>query len=299
MNAPDWINKLESSLGAVKPSGKSEYAFCCPFCVDSKYHMYVNAANLLFHCFKCSRSGTVSQLLQKLKLGGITAYAIPVRERQQTVLRVPDGVEKAQIPSASPIPAVEYLCKRGVNHVLSSFAGFRGDEVYIFSNSGWNECYTRRSIHKKHYHVPSEVDKPVFFLERALNHRIVVLSEGVFGAFAWCFPNQSHGIAILGKTLTDFQEMQLRLHLPESGMELCVALDADASRYAIKIAQQVAAFRPKLKISLLTTSGKDADEMTKQERVECFKRRQPFSNIGNLTRFVIMNSQRNGVSVFI
>jgi hypothetical protein len=60
------ILEAADSLGlAVRPAG-SEYRACCPFCGDTKFHLYLNPQKDAWHCFRCGEGGGVRDLLQKL-----------------------------------------------------------------------------------------------------------------------------------------------------------------------------------------------------------------------------------------
>jgi len=60
------ILEAADALGlAVRPAG-SEYRACCPFCGDTKFHLYLNPQKDAWHCFRCGEGGGVRDLLQKL-----------------------------------------------------------------------------------------------------------------------------------------------------------------------------------------------------------------------------------------
>lgn len=66
---------LESFLGASKQGGfvrdVFQYQFNCPYCadekgyVDGKYNLECNLQNLVFHCWSCNTSGSLSRIIKR------------------------------------------------------------------------------------------------------------------------------------------------------------------------------------------------------------------------------------------
>lgn len=54
-------------------SNGDELKVNCPWCADTKQHLYINTAKEVFHCFKCSKGGTWFQLMQEVS--GVESYA--------------------------------------------------------------------------------------------------------------------------------------------------------------------------------------------------------------------------------
>jgi DNA primase len=60
------VEEMEANL-PTKPGGGDEVRFCCLFCGESKYRLYVNPENERFQCFKCG--------ITSFKTNFITLYA--------------------------------------------------------------------------------------------------------------------------------------------------------------------------------------------------------------------------------
>lgn len=57
----------EHGIALGKPlRHRPEIRACCPFCNDSKYHLYLNTAKQVFHCYKCGETGGVVRFLALL-----------------------------------------------------------------------------------------------------------------------------------------------------------------------------------------------------------------------------------------
>ena len=62
-------------------SDGNELRVNCPFCNDSKQHLYINTRKEVVHCFKCTKGGSYFDLMQEVS--GIESYAEMLRQLQE------------------------------------------------------------------------------------------------------------------------------------------------------------------------------------------------------------------------
>ena len=64
-----------SQLGEPHPSrNPDEIQFCCVYCGDEHYHLYVNIKKNVFHCFKCGASGKTNATLEHISAVHLTQF---------------------------------------------------------------------------------------------------------------------------------------------------------------------------------------------------------------------------------
>lgn len=62
MSRPISIHQLVAEAASdqhMNIPGTNEARFNCPFCNDTKYHLYANTSKGVYHCFKCGASGKI------------------------------------------------------------------------------------------------------------------------------------------------------------------------------------------------------------------------------------------------
>ncbi|MBP5725277.1 MAG: hypothetical protein J6X18_17090 [Bacteroidales bacterium] len=97
---------LESFLGASKQGGYVndvyQYQFNCPYCADEKgytdgkYNLECNLQNLVFHCWSCNNSGSLSRLIRRYGGGmALTEYYELVKSlRSSSLYEFGENAEK-------------------------------------------------------------------------------------------------------------------------------------------------------------------------------------------------------------
>lgn len=88
---------------------------CCPWCDDDSYHLGLFRDGLNFNCWKCGRTGTFFQLIQRLSgssssdVGGLIASA-GLDFRQQTRERIQQALSerRARLSSEEAIPTCSW-----------------------------------------------------------------------------------------------------------------------------------------------------------------------------------------------
>lgn len=135
---------LVSFLGESKQgrydSSNTQYQFNCPFCaedegeVDGKYNLEISFELLVYKCWKCEHSGSLSRLIKRF--GGRNAlreyheaaeslrsakyYSLSdeekkILDRETKRLVLPSTFHKINISSCRDRRLVQYLKKRGIN----------------------------------------------------------------------------------------------------------------------------------------------------------------------------------------
>lgn len=142
---------LVSFLGESKQgrydSSLNQYQFNCPFCAedeggpDGKYNLEISFELLVYKCWKCEHSGSLSRLIKRF--GGASAareyrelaeslrsskyYSLTdeekiVLDREAKTLRLPETFKKINISTCRDRRLVQYLKKRGINQrIINKF----------------------------------------------------------------------------------------------------------------------------------------------------------------------------------
>lgn len=296
------VKSLETVLGRSKRSGK-EVRFNCHYCrdydgyIDRKYHLHVNFDKRIVHCFRCGKGMTLVMLLRESRLNDTAREFIIGRASPQA----PDSIFKSHLGFALPADLIyanrgyhgdvweayqyeiRYAVKRGMNATNRHFFGFTFNHVVVFNSKANISHYWERSIDEKRFHVPT-TDKPLYFLNEALQYPVMVLAEGPFDALAWNAGSLRHGVALIGKSIADYQLEQLTLAFKDGNgpvQEIVIALDAGEFKSTVALCRRLADLRCKTHIKLsyirLPSPDYDADELPYSQREELFKQRKQVS----------------------
>jgi len=75
----EYFHENDIHFKTHESDGHTEYAICCPECVnngeptpDKRYKLWVNSKQGLFYCYRCSFSGFLPRLIQKISNVGFT-----------------------------------------------------------------------------------------------------------------------------------------------------------------------------------------------------------------------------------
>lgn len=243
----------------------------CPFCDDSKSHLYINKIKPVYKCFKCEEVGTWAGLIMAVEgctfmeaiaiLAGasnVTEYGSIkkwlhnyVRNLNKEEVQLP--VEKAELPDFKDIEfdgdylnrlIVRYLKRRKISDRLLRSGLFKtlyGEmRVYIMASDNFWQGRALIPGQEPKYKNPTKTKKGVIGL---LDNSLLTmpqgplwLVEGVFSGLALLRQNKPVG-AILGKTADDFQKHRLVDISNERG--LVIALDSDATNLAWELGESL------------------------------------------------------------
>jgi hypothetical protein len=306
--AEEVVTSLEDRLGRSKRSG-AETRFDCPYCykhdgyVDRKKHLHVNIGKKIVHCFRCGTAKPLHQLFRDLHLNALAREYVVLRspvEIQLKSVELPDDIIypwKAYSGETWEAYAEEiaYAKKRGMNMTNWHYFGFLYDKVLIFNSKANISHYWERNIYDKHFNMPSAA-KPLYFLDEASKYPVIVIAEGPFDALAWNAGSIRHGVALIGKSISDFQlgNLSSALSHKKDFTEIVIALDAGEFEATAELAKRITSglsamqLGHKVRLSYIKlptvfTSKRtlpkkfDADELPYQQREELFKARKKIS----------------------
>lgn len=89
-------------LGKTLRNRPDETRACCPFCEDSKFHLYLNSAKQTFRCYRCGESGGVIGFISKLT--NTSEYAI--LEELKKMVRENRNLSKTRKPKLQTHPGI-------------------------------------------------------------------------------------------------------------------------------------------------------------------------------------------------
>jgi DNA primase len=255
----------------------SEVRYCCQFCDDTKFHLYVNRVKRLFHCFKCGVSGKITSDETQYFLNDFEEInnALYSWSRREVKITKPPSIIKT-LPRSLDFFTFSYLCedspvrKRALEYLSSR--GLASEEI---KNNGIRWCLDRSGIYTDCIVFPIHTDVLQYFVARKivqskykyinapwpkgglfyraynkdffLKVKGVVLCEGPFDAIkiarcgfrAW---------AILGKKLTLEQIKTLGSVHPK---KIIICLDPDAYWPAIRVKLEIISHYPDIQVEVL------------------------------------------------
>jgi hypothetical protein len=215
-----------------------ELVFDCPYCGDTKGHLYVNLVKNAFYCFKCDKGGGVSHLIAdnprlapfiptrptrvRFDSGGVT---LEIR-RFEYPISILDKDPMARV-------ALSYLKTRGMNRreILDSQAFVsRGLPYYIIfpdvlggASSFWIARNTRRGrirwLFPRNGETQLRKSESVWGFHQVNKGEVLWLAEGIFDAIA------VRGLALFGKKAS---QAQLRKVFSLAPKGIVIAFDQDA-----------------------------------------------------------------------
>lgn len=264
-------NEQHSSFGICNNRSKPEYG--------------------LYHCFACSASGTIIQLVNRLNNVGddndlsliqqisdvaFTDYRGLVQLKPR-VTEAPVSVSDVEL-KAYRILHVDYLDKRGIKPLIQKafdcgYDGVQEAVTFPVKRLDGSVCFVvRRKIKYKQYHYPLGVEKPIYglyeFQQMLPDRREVVVVESVINAltlWGWGIP----AIALLGtgsQSQIDFlNKTDLRTYM------LCLDGDAAGWKGTEKLKKQLRGYVTVIPM----IPGKDVNDLTEAEFKALYMLRKP------------------------
>lgn len=203
----------------MKQVSEFEFRTNCPFCPDTKQHLYFNIDLGVYHCFKCGAQG-------KLYLDDEIPY-IPKKQKSELTLI-----------NAEPIH-IKYLYNRGLtleDIFLYKPVAYTKYPLYVFSSL--SNIHVGRNIENKEpkYIKINDSFTPYGIEVLPKKFDTLVLVEGVFDFIAVTNYAKLPCVALLGKSLPNVYKNYI-ISLPIK--KVIVLLDADALESADKIYKEL------------------------------------------------------------
>lgn len=234
------VTWLEKNLGPSRSNG-SEIAVCCPFCDDSKFHLYYNQIKDVWTCFKCNSSGRGLDLI--ISYEGVDAYTAarylnpvkPLQPKPVNILKempswyIPLLPEPKQLkPGYSQV--YQYALNRKFTRAQIEFYGFGyavGDYDYrnrliIPVEMGYFQARAVTKSQEPKYKNPVSPKEDRLFNHRFLGSKHLAICEGCFSAIA-ATREDCPAIAVLGKKATYEQMLRIARSKP---VTVDIAFDA-------------------------------------------------------------------------
>ena len=231
-----------------------ERKFCCNWCSDTKFHMYVNMTKMVFHCFKCDARGRVVDDLSKnltstishSKVEEVLSSRSSSRSSREIILENKTVVRTIPRNKDLTAGAIDYLLDRGVDvkravddlELLSTYDG-TGIIFSIGLEQNTDECdyYVIRNLYEgpgkpKYQNAPWDKDGNIYFIwkDKGVSSKVLVICEGCFDAIS--ISREFNACALLGKTATVKQiDSILKLEYDT----IVIMLDDDAPVNSLKL----------------------------------------------------------------
>jgi len=241
----------------------SEVRYCCPWCGDTKYHLYLNTKYHVFFCFRCGSKGTETKLFQKLKLATVPEVVEQKpRKREKPELIDIDGKGLLQMV------AKRYWLKRGLT--LQEMYDYdvkinprRVSLVIPVKDENGIHVYNVERLlldsERKYYNEPgAKIHEYLFNLDKAKVFDRIFLVEGIFDAISI----GKQGVAILGKYLSEKGLEKLR---SLGFRKISVLLDSDAAPEALVLWNRLLPFFDTEVLDISSTGYKDISEFRQKE----------------------------------
>lgn len=230
------LSWLEKNLGPSRSSHNgTELSVCCPFCDDTKYHLYYNTQKDVWNCFKCNSSGRGLDLIMMHE--DIDAYtaAMYLSQGPKPIYKQPK-VEplkempshyKALLPVPNPLPIeyayiYKYALRRKFTLPQIEFygLGLSTDHAYrcrliIPVERGYFQARAIFQQTKPKYTNPEHPKEDRLFNHRFLGYKRIAICEGAFSAIAASRDTNCPAVAILGKKATYEQMLRIARSKPE------------------------------------------------------------------------------------
>jgi len=254
------LGSIENLLGKSHKRARSNHAFHCPFCNHRKPKLEINMAtneegHNPWECWVCQTKGrTIRSLLKQLKTPREQAQDILkylpkgsyIDYKGLSIVELPKEFQPLYSASTTSIIANlvrKYLYDRGItdNDFIKYNVGYCTDGEYggrviipSYSGSGQLNFFVARTYDGNYYKYKNpEASKDIIFFEKLINWNTpIVLCEGVFDAIAI----RRNAIPILGKSLSTSLYKKI---ITSNVKDIYIALDTDARKAAMKIAEQL------------------------------------------------------------
>ena len=277
------VQYLESKFDVVN-AADNEKRIDCPFCSDSKKHLYVNVSKGVVHCHKCGYSSSFIALVEKIEerpiknlhslFSEISTRIENFSERVKAGLqkkkkletnrnfaRFPQGYSRLNLKSLSWFGklAADYLHSRGfdddkiVKYKLGycTKGRFAGRVIIPVFEKDRLVYYIGRSISSSGKKVlnPSKEEcggasQFLFNYDLAKDYDEIILCEGAFDAITI----GDDAVAFFGKEMSDAQLQKILLLGKDKKFVVC--LDGDAKKFSLKIARKLSSCR-KVRVAIL------------------------------------------------
>jgi DNA primase len=301
---------ISKELGEFRTTSKSdELLFCCPYCVlsgfepDTKFHLSINTSKRVYHCYRCKKSGKLSELFGEREFftpkekRSIFDVLEDILESSYDEPRSVFDLDQFSVPIFEESEAYNYLTqKRGftkkmieVYDVRIGIGKFRNRVIIPVRDVSGNVVYFSSRTYvdsEPRYINPSVPKKSILFNANNYNGSVTLICEGCFsavfaGLFGWEFLRELYGekitpynvsVAILGSYLHNEQAKIISGRCNDA----VVCLDSDRStKEKIDIANQMKSLGCNVFIVQLPkpNSGKKHDPETvgKSVFVDCLK----------------------------
>jgi DNA primase len=279
MNFESYISSV---FDVVKESGDERIAKC-PFCNDTKGHLYINIQKGLAHCFRCGYSATAGKLVQDTKDLGysvdnreIELSGFSDREEVRKELALPRGYIRLDVNKEKSWFAAKvrsYLNGRGITddlirrHKIGYCVSGRyaGRCIIPFFEEGKLCYFIGRSLFnsdKKVLNPPKDIAKKsevLFNIDNIKRYDEIIICEGVFDAMS----AGDNATCLLGKTISYTQLMKL---LSLNKKRYIVMLDADAYKEALAVAQAISEYDKDVRVARLEKGDPNSNVKEEVER---------------------------------
>ena len=232
-----------------------ETRYCCVFCDDTKYHLYVNKIKGVFHCFKCDAKGIyVNDVNPAQKLASNLDKTIEransiVKAKKYNLEDISTKNKKIKnLPSNTrelSKEALKYLENRNISSTVAKYYDIRmsldgRSLIFPIGADDDDNCeyFVQRVMYpepgeSKYLNAPWDKGRTLFFsLTKNAYRDCLVICEGIFDAISVgrIYPD----CALLGKVGTPEQIQRLAgKNIPWTN--LIVLLDSDAEIPAMRL----------------------------------------------------------------
>lgn len=261
-DSPEFLETLANIVVEyatnVKKNDEEEVNMRCPLCGDSKKSKYKARGHYYkktgtYYCFNCSEfmpglkfASLISGLDEKYILSkfnrsyldqmivGMGLQKTSAYQKKQKIITDPEAIVYPKVRDLNE-SEIQYLSKRRITELpffdkldINGITAKQGD--FIFIPWMFDKKLVNYQIHNynKYVSIPKYLFskhgvKPIYGLDRIdESYKKLVIFEGVFDSLFI-----KNGVAVGGKTLTDFQKYVLSTHY--SDYELILAFDNDKS----------------------------------------------------------------------
>ena len=288
MKNRQFINLLESVLGAVKHSG-NESTFYCPYCNHHKKKLVINTLTEKWHCWVCGVKGVGVERIFK-KLGAFDKInKLKKISKIKTFIKIEDKKEHVSLPlefipivngvSSSPEfrNAARYLKSRGFSiiDILRYNIGYCEVGPYSgmiiipsYDEQGILNYYVGRSYYDSTFkHKNPKVSKDVIGLDLLINwSEEINICEGMFDAITI----GENTIPIFGKFLPKKLKMKIK---EKSVKKINIILDNDARKEAMELCEYLMA--EGINVHMVNIpEGTDPNELGKEKVKKLVKKTQ-------------------------
>lgn len=310
----DYLRGIfEQQLGLSVLVANDELRINCPYCDDTKFHLYVNSRRRLFHCFKCGEAGKLKTLLDYLDIQSALFVVESLEKNEESkkvynIANLPGGYQSVLEDGFGIKDAYAYLKSRNISDEeikirqigYTHFGRFAGRIIFPIKFQGELVSYVGRSVSpslqpKVLNPNASEAHPPAKFLynfDQARYFDGLILTEGVFDCISTPIVNYRYApVATFGKKLTIDQK---RLIFNHRFKELIFAWDMDAKDEILKYAKD---FSPMLDIKVVWfEDNKDPNDLGPDVMERLVKDAKPYTSLSSLYQISASISTLSSVS---